>query len=261
MEIKIFGKSLFKFSKNEALFVGINSSMKESKYLPDFYGRSFGGGSMSIENVISSSFATELAGTGAVTKYAETKKEEPAKEKEKITPKGVYNLQMLNDKSFKLKTEPTYLDNLIQSFKDKLSLIKSEEYDMRNGTQEIASILMRLENRKNYSDHKKVFEEFPYTTTNKINELVKEHDHLKMGQVAEFMADMPKEAIDVMKKYNKEVDLLCKKQAVFYIIANKEDFKKTEKRRDPILLAQSPFGHFWQILGAWDEEMMLIEEL
>jgi len=64
-----------------------------------------------------------------------------------------------------------------------------------------------------------------------------------------------------MKNYNKATDKLCGKQAVFYIIANKKDFEKTDKRRDPILLAQSPFGHFWQILGAWDEECLIIEEL
>ena len=64
-----------------------------------------------------------------------------------------------------------------------------------------------------------------------------------------------------MKQYNKHTDELCSKQAVFYIIADKKDFERTSQRRDPILLAQSPFGHFWQILGAWDKEMILIEEL
>ncbi len=44
-------------------------------------------------------------------------------------------------------------------------------------------------------------------------------------------------------------------------IADKKDFEKKDKRRDPILLAQSPFGHFWQILGAWDKEMLFLEEL
>ena len=72
---------------------------------------------------------------------------------------------------------------------------------------------------------------------------------------------MPKEAVAAMKEYNKGCDKLCGKQAVFYIIADKKDFEKTNKRRDPILLAQSPFVNRWQILGAWDKEMLFLEEL
>jgi uncharacterized lipoprotein len=72
---------------------------------------------------------------------------------------------------------------------------------------------------------------------------------------------MPKEAVEVMKAYNAATGELCGKQAVFYIIADKKDFKKSDQRRDPILLAQSPFGHVWQILGAWDKEMIFVEEL
>ena len=263
MEIKLFGKSLFKFSKAEAYFQNVNETIKETKFLPDFFKRGFGGElPTTMENWVVTETSTGMIAASPSTKTPEKKEEKKEVAKaDRLTPKGVYTLQMLNDKEFKLKTDPKYVDEMIQTFKDKLALIKSEEYDMRNGVQEVASVLMRLENRKKYSDHKTFFEEFPYTTTTKINELVKAHDYLKIGQVAEFMADMPKEATDVMKNYNKRVDSICDKQAVFYIIADKDDFKKTEKRRDPILLAQSPFGHFWQILGAWDREMMLIEEL
>ena len=38
-------------------------------------------------------------------------------------------------------------------------------------------------------------------------------------------------------------------------------FRKAYEKRDPILLAQSPFGFYWQILGAWDKEMLLLGEL
>jgi hypothetical protein len=75
--------------------------------------------------------------------------------------------------------------------------------------------------------------------------------------IAQFIAEMPKEAVEVMKQYNKATGELCD----FYNIADKKDFKKSDQRCDPILLAQSPFGHVWQILGAWDEEMMFVEEL
>jgi hypothetical protein len=251
MEIKLFGKSLFKATKGEALLQYATSGAKESKYLPDFYTMGDFNGNESVmlwtnDNV-------------AVGKISEGKEPEP--QKDKMTPKGIYDLQMLNDKSFRLNTAAEYVERQLNDFKTKLGLIKSEEYDMRHGVTEITSIVMRLENRKKYATVKNIFEEYPYTTTTKINEVIKNHDYLKLGQVAQFIADMPNEAVKAMKSYDEGVKTLCEKKAVFYIIADKKDFKKTDTRRDPILLAQSPFGHFWQIIGAWDKEMLFLEEL
>lgn len=64
-----------------------------------------------------------------------------------------------------------------------------------------------------------------------------------------------------MEDYNEYVEKITGKKAVFYIIAREEDFEKSYEKRDPILLAQSPFSFVWHILGAWDEEMMLLSEL
>lgn len=80
----------------------------------------------------------------------------------------------------------------------------------------------------------------------------------KLSKIEQFIADLPSDAMQVMKEYTDNTKKLCDKKAVFYIIADKEDFNKTNKRKDPILLAQSPFGHVWQILGAWDKEMLLL---
>lgn len=262
MKISIFGKELFSASKKGGIVLdGGYNKIKESKYLIDFYADT-GSTFDRIESL--SAFVQNGQvigigpGDGKEVKKAETVKVEP---KEKVTPKGVYKLEMLHDRTFKLNTDAKYVDEQITTFKDKLALIKSEEYDMRRGTVEVASVLQRMENRKKHAEVREVFEEFPYTTSSKIAKVVKDHDHLKIGQVAQFMADMPKEAIDAMKRYNKGCERLCGKQAVFYIIADKKDFQKTQSRRDPILLAQSPFCHAWQILGAWDDEMVFLEEL
>lgn len=257
MEIKLFGKKLFEINKRTGIDLLINSSSNsdesQSKFLYDFYK----GGN----NTDFVSQYVEVVKISNDTKKKLESRKKPLKEQIKITPKGIYELKMLNDLTFKLNTEEEYVDKQINDFKDKLSLIKSEEYDMRRGVEEIRSVVMRLENRKKYPQFKNVFEEFPYTTTTKISELTKIHNHLQLGQIAQFLADMPNEAIEVMKKYSNATESICNKQAVFYIIADKKDFQKSNTRRDPILLAQSPFGHFWQILGAWDKEMLLIEEL
>jgi len=100
---------------------------------------------------------------------------------------------------------------------------------MSRGTREIASILIRLENRKKYSQFKGFFEDYAYTTTKKISKFIKKHSYLKMGQVEQFLADMPKEAVKEMKEYEKNTKKLCDKKPVFYIVANKKDFEKTEK--------------------------------
>lgn len=258
MEIKLFGKSLFeaKKSRSDMIYQTINDRNVESKYLIDFYQFT-----NSQNDSPFSDYVITSVGTGSVAVPIAKQKEPKTEADTKITPKGVYQAKLLNDETFELKTDPAYIDEQLADFKDKLGMVKSEEYDMRRGTDELTSIVMRLENRKKYGEFKDFFDEYPYTTTSKIADMTKKHDHLKMGQIAQFVADMPKEATQVMKEYTKQCDELCSKKPVFYIIADKKDFQKSEKRRDPILLAQSPFGHFWQILGAWDEEMLLLEEL
>lgn len=260
MKFKLFGKDLFEFrtAKSDMLWVNSNNAIKESKYLPDFHVTS-GNTMAEISNYAILEQVDPNGNRGAVA--VPIKDKAPDEERIEITPKGLYALRALNDDGFKLNTDPEYIDKQLATFKDKLNLITSEEYDMRRGVDEISSVILRLENRKKYEEVKEYFEPYAYTTTSKINDVLKGQDHLKLGQVAQFFADMPKEAVEAMKHYEAGCKKLCNKKPVFYIIANKKDFKKTEKRRDPILLAQSPFGHIWQILGAWDEEMILLESL
>ncbi len=281
MELKLFGKSLFSVgSGSESGPMKYNSAvdrLQKLEHLIDFYkdtGKD--NGIISIESLTNwGSQSVAYSNNGVVvgvgpsadkpSKKGKTKKAKivktPVPEVKKITPKGVFELKTLHDLTFKVNTDPKFIDDQLETFKEKLGMIKSSEYDMNYGTTEIASIISRFENRKKYADFKEFFEEFPYTTSAKVAELTKTHDHLKLGQVEQFLADMPKEAVDVMKRYTEQTKKLCDKKPVFYIIADKKDFQKVQTRRDPILLAQSPFGHFWQILGAWDEEMLLIEEL
>lgn len=257
MEIKIFGKSLFEVRKNNANVLVWESTQanKVSKYLPDFY-KDMNGNTLrdAVEITAINGIPVEKSSKSEVNKPVN-------KSTERLSPKKIYELKMLNDESFKLNVNEKFINEQIEDFKDKLSLLKAEEYDMRNGVNEVSSVLIRMENRKKYEEVKDFFEEYPYTTTSRIDEVIKKHDYLKIGQIAQFVADMPKEAVKAMKDYNQNTDKICQKQAVFYIIADKKDFQRTNQRRDPILLAQSPFGHFWQILGVWDKEMLLLESL
>jgi len=125
---------------------------------------------------------------------------------------------------------------------------------------EVVALIERLENRKKWHKFKNFFSEFQNTTDEKIDVLLEKYD-LVMRTSDLFVPEFPDDAIEVMKKYTDNMQKLCKKKPVFYVIAEPDKFKKVYEKRDPILLVQSPFGFYWQILGAWDKEMILLSEL
>jgi len=258
MELKLFGKRIFEFNKGGSGGLWIdsgNSHNKKSKFLPDFYTMTENNNPNQWGNVLSVSSSSELDKL-----KAKGKKKTPEKKIE-LSPKDIFNLKALNSEGFEININKDYIDAQLEVFRDKLGLIKSSENDMSRGVIEIASILIRLENRKKYLKFSSFYENYPYTTQSKVDEVLKKHKHLQLGTVDQFVADMPKEAINEMKAYEKQTKGLCDKKPIFYIIAKKEDFIKSQKRRDSILLAQSPFTHNWQIIGAWDDEMLFLEEL
>ena len=159
-----------------------------------------------------------------------------------------------------LETIPTpwtlsNLDDKIEVLKYKRDLI-TQHYSKR----EVEGLIERLENRKKWDKFKNFFNEFQNTTDEKIDILLEKYD-LVMKTSDLFVPEFPDDAIAVMKKYTDNMQKLCKKKPVFYVIAEPDKFKKAYEKRDPILLVQSPFGFYWQILGAWDKEMILLSEL
>jgi hypothetical protein len=168
-----------------------------------------------------------------------------------VKPKDVLN---------ELETIPTpwtlsNLDDKIEVLKYKADLI-TQHYSKR----EVQGLIERLENRKKWDKFKNFFQEFQNTTDEKIDGLLEKYD-LVMKTSDLFIPEFPDDAIAVMKKYTNNMKKLCQKKPVFYVIAEPDKFKKAYEKRDPILLVQSPFGFYWQILGAWDKEMILLSEL
>lgn len=154
---------------------------------------------------------------------------------------------------------PVSLENLeekITVLKMKKDFIKSNRYAKK----EVIDMITRLENRRKYDEFKEFFDQFDNTTTDKINALVNKYE-LVLNTSDLFIPKFPKEAMDIMTSYKANVQKLCGKSPIFYVIAEKSMFNVENKRNDPILLVQSPFGIYWQILGAWDKELILLEEL
>lgn len=147
------------------------------------------------------------------------------------------------------------LDGKISLLQDK-TLLSNQRFV----TEQLEAIIKRLQNRKKYNEHRTFFESFPNTTDEKIDNLLKKYK-LVIKHSELFVPTFPKEAIDIMKKYSEVTRLVSDEKPVFYVIAEYDDFSTKNKKLDPILLAQSPFGFYWQILGAWDKEMLLLHEL
>lgn len=154
--------------------------------------------------------------------------------------------------------KPWDLNNL----DDKISVLeyKRDLITQKYAKREVVALIERLQNRKQWDKFSKYFNQFENTTDEKIGALLEKYD-LEMRTSDIFIPEFPDDAIKVMKSYTDQLKKLCGKKPVFYVIAEPDKFKKAYDKRDPILLVQSPFGFYWQILGAWDKEMLLLHEL
>ncbi len=192
------------------------------------------------------------------------------------TPKELYRDGLLNDHEFVFKTDTDYIQKQIKEAQDKLSFFPGEKRPSRRpqeegappmyggvkyGKQEIVSIIERLNNRLRVKEFEHLIAKYPHTTTFLVGKITKEHRSLSFRGARDFIPDFPSDAIKAMKEYDEMCVELCNKKTNFYVIAKNKDFEEKNRRRDPILLAQSPFGFFWQILGAWDEEMIYLGDL
>lgn len=106
------------------------------------------------------------------------------------------------------------------------------------------------------------------TTMDAIDHLCKTYK-LKMVPLKQFYTLVPKEGIKEMGRYSKAYKAITGDEPIFQLIIKdnvkpKEDEKKpaqTRKDRDPILLANSPLGNHLFILGAWDDEVEIVDEI
>lgn len=151
--------------------------------------------------------------------------------------------------------ELTLIDEKISILEDKSSLL-TQRYAKRS----VEALKERMFNRKRYIEFKSYFETFTNTNDEKIGILLEKYD-LVMKTSELFIPSFPDDCIKIMKSYEENMLKLCNKKPIFYVIAEPKDFKSLNDRLDPILLVQSPFGFYWQILGAWDQEMLILSEL
>lgn len=217
-------------------------------------------------------------GPGETAPGVKQERGKTAKKAVELTPKAIYELKTLNQPAFSINCAAGYISSEIKTLDAKLELFgpkpKSNKKRSANelfgtgeagavkyGRQEVESMLERLKNRMFYEGKKAVFEKYPYTTNDAIRKVLAKHKNLEAVTADVHIPDLPGEAITAMQDYTEVTLGIANKAPVFYLIREKEEEKAVQRKRDPILLAQSPFGFFWQILGAWDKEVVLLEEL
>ena len=155
------------------------------------------------------------------------------------------------------------IDEKIIILKEKSDMIKNNY-----AKKEVDGMVERLNNRKKYfsksksgETFKEFFTKFDSTTEEKVNDIIVKYPHLTVKDSDLFIPEFPDIAIQTMKNYTEKCMELCGKKPIYQVIAPVEMFKDKVKQRDPILLVQSPFGYYFDILGAWDAEMILLSEL
>ena len=110
---------------------------------------------------------------------------------------------------------------------------------------------------------------FKWPTTNqaKVEDLLKKYKlHIvEMSQNGAGVKNIPQEAIDEIEKYAAAYAKVVKKGIPEYRLIVDEptyqEMQKAMKKKDPILLALSPFGNWYYILGAWDKEVEYVDDL
>jgi hypothetical protein len=113
---------------------------------------------------------------------------------------------------------------------------------------------------KSGKTNREFFSQFDCTNETKIQILLNKYT-LVMKDADIFIPEMPDTAIKIIKKFTEKTQQISGKKPRIYIIASEKDFKTEYGKRDPIMLAQSPFGFYYHILGAWDKEMIYLPEL
>jgi hypothetical protein len=174
----------------------------------------------------------------------------------KTLKKAVKPIDVLSE----LEMPPRDID--LEGIDQKIEILKLKKdlVSQRYVSRDIEGIMERMENRKKYLQYKDFFCKFNTTTQAKVEELLEKYV-LELHPLDIFVPELPDEVIRIITDYQNKSMALSGKKSLILVIATSDNFQKLNKDRDPIILAQSPFWYGYDILGAYDKEMLLLSEL
>lgn len=153
-----------------------------------------------------------------------------------------------------INIDPKLIKKDIKTIEKRISVLKDH---VRGTFSDENAALMYLNNRLYF---KKYAPMFSWKTTNeeKLKALCSKYK-IKRVNPSSFYKNIPIEAVEEIDKFVTACRKINKKfKPEFELIV---DDGGVEDKRDPILLARSPFGRWWYVLGAWDKEVMYLDKI
>ncbi len=151
------------------------------------------------------------------------------------------------------KLDLSNLDEKIKVIEKRKKFITEE---LEGNVNDECEALAFLKARKKYEPNKDLFN-WSVVTLSSIGKLEKKYK-VKMVKIDNYTKTMPEEAIDELEKYLQAYKKVRDDAPVIKLIV---DEGGKEDKKDPILLASSPFGKFFHFLGAWDKEVKYVDEI
>ena len=152
------------------------------------------------------------------------------------------------------KIDLSDLDGQIKIVKERMNALTQHVRgaDLQHEKIALGFLLARKKYEKNVT-------KFQWAITNQdmIDELCKKYKVKTVG-IDLYYRNIPTEGVDEIKKFGEALAYVSHNDPIFKLII--DDGGKEEKK-DPILLAQSPFGNWYYILGAWDKEVEIVDKL
>jgi hypothetical protein len=149
------------------------------------------------------------------------------------------------------------IDKQIKIVESRLAVLKR----FKGQTSDEVSALRYLNARRYYEKAKKKGM-FPWavTTDTLVSALVAKYKLQNVG-FGGYSKSVPVEATEELEKFGKAWEYVVDDEQHTPELRLITDYQGPEHKKDPILLASSPFGRWWYVLGAWDKEVEIVDQI
>lgn len=256
--MKNFFKRIFSEKKKPFVFTTRNLALNTMN------GERIADSSNSFFTVNDAVYGSSLAQSNGVLSYTtldnpkETKKEDPRKV---VEPKAVF--EEIKKEGPELSFDN--LDEKIKTVTERIDILKEHLDESHLGDEH--KTLFYLKNRKTYlKTMKKNPIDWAVTTREAVDDLCKIYK-LRVVPLKQYYTLVPKEGISEMARYTRAYKAVTKDNPIFELIIKEAEVKSEEEKqqkkkdRDPILLANSPLSNAMFVLGAWDDEVEIVDEI
>lgn len=211
-----------------------------------------------LNSIVSNTqWVTTSSGVVSESPTGSTKSTAPKDERKVVEPKDVFE-------EIKRETPEISFENLdekIAVVKERVKVLK-EHIDESRLTDEHRT-LFYLENRKKYlKTMKKNPLDWALTTREAVDDLNKRYK-LRTVPLQQYYTLVPKEGIAEMKRFTAAYKAITGDEPIYELVVKETVAAPEQKKkdRDPILLANSPLGNFLFIVGVWDDEVEIVDEI